>query len=83
MHADLALDAVTRKVVLEDVGQREDPNVERDHGDNEDPVKTVKQFKVWITILNKTSVGVQDKNTPADSHQLPINRRKYYFEVVL
>ena len=55
------------------MGEREDPNVERDHGDNEDPVKIVEQFKVWITILNKTSVGVEDKNTPANSQQLPIN----------
>ena len=66
-HTNLPLDAVTRKVVLEYVGQREHPNVERDHGHNEDPVKTVEQFEIWIPVLDKPSVGIQNKNTPGNS----------------
>ena len=62
------------------MGKREDPNVERDRGEKGYPVKIVEQFKVWITILDKTSVGVEDKNTPGNSQQLPINRIQDYYQ---
>ena len=69
LHTNLTLAAVSRKVPLQQMGERKDSEVVRYHGAEEKPVKTVEEFEVWIPILNKSSVGVDNENISININQ--------------
>ena len=51
------------------MGERKDSKVVRYHGAEEKPVKKVEEFEVWISILNKSSVGVDNENISININQ--------------
>ena len=63
-HTNLTLDTVPRKVFLQHVWKREDSEVVSNHSGKKYPVKRVEKFEIWISVFNKSSVGVYNKNTP-------------------
>ena len=77
LHTNLTLAAVSRKVPLQQMGEREDTKVVRYHGAEEKPVKTIEEFEVWIPILNKSSVGIDNKYTSINISAAEL--RKYIY----
>ena len=59
-HTNLTLDAVPRKVLLQLVGKRKDSKVVSNIGDDENPVETVEELEIGISIEYKSSVRVDN-----------------------
>ena len=64
------------------MGEREDTKVVRYHGAEKKPVKTIKKFEVWIPILNKSSVGIDNKNKSINISAAELRKYIYSYKIV-
>ena len=62
------------------MGERKDTQVVRYHGAEEKPVKTVEEFEVWIPILNKSSVGVDNENISMNMSAAKVRKFIYSYK---